>query len=117
MRRLQVGAVWASVTATPVELTFDPGNGDSLVSCRGPGTPFVPGRYAPHSPSPTCGYQYQRSSAGVAGQSVTAEYGIRWRVSWVGSTGSAPAAGRLDDLTSRATTRFVVAEAQALITG
>ena len=32
------GPVWASVTATPVRLTFEPGAGISPVSCAGPGT-------------------------------------------------------------------------------
>jgi hypothetical protein len=113
-RRLQAGAVWAQVTATPVGLTFDPGDGDPAISCRGPGTEFVPGRSPRHRPSPTCGYRYSRSSAGQPGGLVTAEYGIRWRVRWTGSTGTAAAAGALPELTSRATTRFAVAEAQAL---
>ena len=76
-RRLQVGPVWAAVTATPVGLSFDPGNGDPVVSCVGAGTPFVPGRYGPHAPSPTCGYLYSRSSAGSPGGLLTVEYGIR----------------------------------------
>jgi hypothetical protein len=113
-RRLQVGPVWAQVTATPVGLTFDPGDGASALFCRGPGTEFAPGRYPPHAPSPTCDYQYPRSSAGRPGGVVTAEYGISWRVRWIGSTGTTAAGGQLPEMTSRATTRFAVAEAQAL---
>jgi hypothetical protein len=113
-RRLQVGPVWAEVTATPVGLSFNPGNGDSVVSCAGAGTPYVPGRYAPHGPSPTCDYLYSRSSAGSPGGLLTVEYGIRWRVRWVGSTGTAPASGQLPDMISRTTTSLAVAEAQAL---
>lgn len=113
-RRLQVGPVWAEVAAVPVGLSFDPGNGDAVVSCSGPGTAFVASRYTAHSPSPTCGYVYSRSSAGWPGGVVTAEYGITWRVRWTGSTGSTPEGGQLPDMTSRTTTSFAVAEAQAL---
>ena len=37
----QRAAVTATVTATPTVTTFDPGNGDSLVSCGGPGQAWV----------------------------------------------------------------------------
>jgi hypothetical protein len=113
-RRLQVGPVWAQVTATPVGLSFDPGDGGPVVSCAGPGTAFVPGRDPAHAASPTCGYQYSRSSAGEPGGVVTAAYGITWRVRWTGSTGTAAAGGQLPEMTSRTTTAFAVAEAQAL---
>lgn len=113
-RRVQVGPVWAQVTATPVSLTFDPGDDEGAISCAGPGTPFVPGEYAPHVASPTCGYQYSRSSADAAGGEVSAEYGITWQVRWTGAAGATPAGGQLPDMTSRATTNFAVAEAQAL---
>lgn len=113
-RRVQVGPVWAQVTATPIGLTFDPGNGEGAVLCAGPGTPFRPGRYASHAASPTCDYQYARSSGGAAGGVVSAQYGITWRVRWTGAAGATPAGGQLPDMTSRAATSFAVAEAQAL---
>lgn len=116
VKRLQVGPVWAEVTAIPTGLTFDPGNGDGALSCAGAGTPFVAGTSGEHAKSPTCGYQYQRSSFGLAGGMVTAEYGITWKVSWIGSTGATAAGGQLDDMTSRTTTRYAVAEAQAVVT-
>ena len=113
-RRLQVGPVWAQVTATPVGLSFDPGNGDPTMTCLGPGTPYVAARYSSHAASPTCDYLYPRSSAGSPGGVVTAEYGIRWQVRWTGSTGTAAAGGQLPEMTSRSTTDLAVAEAQAL---
>ena len=115
--RVQAGPVWALVTASPVGLSFDPGDGSPAVSCVGPGTAFVPGRDAAHAVSPTCGYQYRWSSADEPGGVVTAEYGITWRVTWTGSTGTAAAGGRLPEMTSRTTTALAVAEAQALGTG
>jgi hypothetical protein len=113
-KRLQVGPVWAQVTARPVALTFDPGTGEAAVSCTGAGTPYVPGRYGPHAASPTCDFQYVRSSAGQPGGVVEAVYGIRWQVSWVGSTGTAAAAGQLPDMVSQTAVVLAVAEAQAL---
>ena len=113
-RRVQVGPVWAQVTATPIGLTFEPGDGATPIVCSGPGTPFVSGRYAAHAASPTCDYQYSRSSTGAAGGVVSAEYGITWRVRWTGAAGVVPAGGQLPDMTSRAASSFAVAEAQAL---
>ena len=116
-RRVQVGAVWAQVVATPVVLRFDPGDGTAVVACRGGGTPFDPARFGPHAASPTCDHVYARSSFGLSGERVTARYEITWRVRWIGAVGAIPAAGVLPDLVSRAAARFGVAEAQALITG
>jgi hypothetical protein len=115
-KRVQAGAVWALVTATPVTLRVEPGDGPAVV-CDGAGTPFDATRYGLHAASPTCDHVYARSSFGLPEERVTATYEIWWRVTWVGSTGTAPASGSLPDLVSRATTRFAVAEAQALITG
>jgi hypothetical protein len=115
--RVQAGGVWAVVTATPVVLRFDPGDGSPAVACAGAGTRFDPARYGLHAASPTCDHVYARSSFGAPGEQVTATYEISWRVTWTGWTGRAPASGSLPGLVSRATTRFAVAEAQALVTG
>src|SRR5262249_14682296 len=66
--RVQAGGVWALVTATPVALRFDPGDGSPLVACRGAGTRFDPARYGLHAASPTCDHVYPRSSFGVPGE-------------------------------------------------
>jgi hypothetical protein len=113
-RRIGVGSVWAEVTATPVELSFDPGDGAPVLSCAGPGTPFVVGRDPQHAASPTCNYQYQQSSAAKPGGEVAAEWGITWRVRWTGAAGAAAASGQLPDMTSRTRAAFAVAEGQAL---
>jgi hypothetical protein len=115
-RLVRAGTVWARVTATPVGLSVDPGDGSPVVSCPGPGTAFVAGRYPQHAASPSCGHVYQQSSAGQPGGVVTAQYGIRWRVRWAGSTGAAATGGALPDMTSRTAVTFAVAEAQALDT-
>ncbi|GAB2677328.1 hypothetical protein GCM10027271_42700 [Saccharopolyspora gloriosae] len=115
-RRVQAGAVWAEVTATPERLSFDPGNEQGLVSCPGPGTPYDRS-FGVHAPSPDCDVVYQRSSADEPGEQVRAQWAITWAVSWRGFDGIAPTGGQLPDMTSRAAADLAVVEAQALTTG
>jgi hypothetical protein len=116
-RTVRAGAVWARVTAWPVGLSFDPGTGDPVVDCVGPGTAFVPGRYVVHAASPTCDVVLTRSSARFAGGVVMAVWAVRWRVSWVGAAGGRGESGVLADMISRTPVVLAVAEAQALVTG
>ena len=106
------GPVWAQVRVTPVALTFAPGDTGSTVSCAGPGTVWTSqaGPWA-HAPG-GCDYEYPQSSYGYPGGQLTATYGIVWRASWAGSGGTG---GAFADVTTTATTRFAVAEAQAVI--
>ncbi|WP_243793816.1 hypothetical protein [Saccharopolyspora gloriosae] len=115
-QRVQAGAVWAEVTASPVRLSFDPGNEQGLVSCPGPGTPYDRS-FGVHAPSPDCDVVYQRSSAHEPGEQVRAQWAITWQVTWRGFDGTAPVGGELPDMTSRATADLAVVEAQALSTG
>src|ERR1035437_3954043 len=110
--RAAVGPVWAQVTVTPVALTFDPGDTSSTVSCTGPGKVWTPqaGQWA-HSPG-GCDYAYPQSTYGYPGGQLTATYGIVWRATWTGSGGTG---GGFPKVTTTATTRFAVAEAQAVI--
>jgi hypothetical protein len=84
---VSAGPVWATVTATPVGLTLQPGAGMSPVTCQGPGT-----AYDPSEPSVS----------------------ITWRVDWVGSAGAggvlAPALSVPVPLT------IPVAQGEALVT-
>ena len=106
------GPVWAQVTVTPVALTFTPGDTASTVSCAGPGTVWTaqagPWTHAPGG----CDYSYPQSTYGYPGGQLTATYGIVWRAIWTGSGGSG---GTFPDVTTTATSRFAVAEAQAVI--
>lgn len=113
-KRVQVGAVWALVTATPTGLGFDPGNGDPAITCAGVGTPYDPSRFGPHDASPDCDYVYTRSSYGLPGDQVRATYSITWHVTWTGSTGTGSVGGVLPDLRSQANALMAVAEVQAL---
>jgi len=110
--RAAVGPVWAQVTVTPVTLTFAPGDAGSTVSCFGPGKVWTPqaGAWA-HAPG-GCDYSYPQSTFGYPGGQLTATYGIVWRAIWVGSGGTG---GSFPDVTTTATSRFAVAEAQAVI--
>jgi hypothetical protein len=110
--RAAAGGVWAQVTVTPVALMFTPGDGNATVSCAGPGTAWN-SSYGPWDASPSgCDYQYPHSSIHEPNLEVTATYGIRWQVSWVGSGDTT---GTLPDQTTTSTARFAVAEEEALV--
>jgi hypothetical protein len=85
--------VWATVTVTPIELSFDPGNGQEAVSCPGPGRAWtrVDGDAPPSNGG--CGYWYPHVSGGVE-----STVSIRWAVTWTGSGGTG---GQLPDMTSQ----------------
>jgi hypothetical protein len=112
VERVQVGPVWAEVTATPVGMVFSSGTGGS-VSCSGPGTPYDRS-YGLHAASPDCGFVYTRSSVGQPNDQASAEWAIQWSVSWVGSDGAAEVGGDFPEMQSRARATFAVAEVQAL---
>lgn len=110
-RTVELRGVSATVTATPVATTFDPGNGDSVVSCGGPGRPWTdPGDNSDPVPSSVggCGYQYKRVAEGV--QATTS---IRYAVTWTSSTG---AGGALPDLLGSTTSPpFRVEQIQVVV--
>lgn len=109
--RVEVGPVWAEVTARPRSMRFDSGMGQ--VVCDGPGTPYDRS-YGMHAASPDCGVVFHRSTYGMPGEQTTAEYAITWSVSWRGSTGTTDEGGELPDMISRTTESFAVAEAHSL---
>jgi hypothetical protein len=100
----------ATVTATPVRVTWTMGDGRRVV-CAGPGTPYSPGD--PARPSPDCGHVYRRSSAGQGGLAYPVAATTSWRISWVAS-GVVAASGTLAPLERTATTSLRVAEAQTV---
>jgi hypothetical protein len=84
---VSAGPVWATVTATPVALAFEPGAGISPISCQGPGTAYD--RAMPATGQHTvCSYTYIQPSAGLPGNVYQASVSITWRVDWVGSGGA-----------------------------
>ena len=110
-RTVELRGVSATVTATPVATTFDPGNGDSVVSCDGPGRPWTdPGDNSDPEPSSVggCGYQYKRVT-----ESVQATTSVRYAVTWTSSTG---AGGALPDLLGSTTSPpFRVEQIQVVV--
>jgi hypothetical protein len=76
------GDVWATATAAPAVLVFDPGDGGADVSCPGPGQAWQPADGNEAAPS-GCSYIYRAATSGP----VTATVSIDWQVTWTGSYG------------------------------
>lgn len=112
-RTVELRGVTATVTATPTVTTFDPGTGDALVSCDGPGKAWVdPGDNSDLQPTTVggCGFQYRRVSDGVR-----ATTSIRYAVTWTSNTG---AGGTLPDLAGSTTSApFRVEQIQVVVGG
>ena len=115
-QRLQVGAVWAQVTATPEQLSFVPGGGLPGRTCPGPGTPFT--TQAPDQAS-DCSFTYSQSSATQDGGTYAASVTVTWRVTWAGfSPAAGPVGGVLNaGLQVADPINLKVAEGQALVNG
>ncbi len=103
--------VWATVTATPLRLTFYPGGGLGDSSCAGPGAAYSRVRAA----STACTYTFGQSSALQPGGAYRASVAVTWRVTWTGSGGS----GGLINPAKQIGYPFAlrVAEGQALVRG
>jgi hypothetical protein len=101
------GGVSATVTATPVELVFDPGNGDAAVSCDGPGRPWTPadGNGAPTGGA--CAYRYMK----VTTSPITSTQTIVWKITWVGAGGTA---GEIPSLSTSTSGRLQVLQIQVV---
>jgi hypothetical protein len=115
-QRLQVGAVWAQVTATPEQLSFVPGGGLPGRACPGPGTVFS--SQAPDQTS-DCSFTYSQSSATQEGGTYAASVAVTWRVTWAGfSPATGPVGGVLNaGLQVADPINLRVAEGQALVNG
>jgi hypothetical protein len=101
----------ATVTATPVSVTWTMGDGTKVV-CRGPGTPYT-ARTDPARPSPTCGHTYRRSSARQAGLRYPVAATTTWALRWT-ATGAVTTSGTLAPLLRTSTVSLRVAEAQTV---
>lgn len=105
-----VSGVTSTVTATPISVTWEPGDGARL-TCGGPGTAFDPGR--PASTQRTdCTHTYvwpsRKRTGGAYALSATVTYDVRWRA-------TNGAGGQLGSVTRTGTAAVVVQEAQAQI--
>jgi hypothetical protein len=108
-----VGPVWATVTAQPRALTFDPGDpaGPGPVSCDGVGPVAA---YVPETPG-ACSYTYVNASSTspVDGYHFRTSLTITWSISWTSSTG---AGGALAPYETSASALLAVAEVKGLVT-
>lgn len=107
--------VWAQTTATPIALTFTPGDGSAAVTCQSPGTVWNEAD-GDEKPSPTgCEYTYEHSSVMAPnGRTFPAKLTITWHVEWQGSDGAGDV---LPDMTSTTDIAMTVGEIQAIVTG
>lgn len=105
------GPVTSTVTATPVRVTWDMGNGDT-VDCDGPGTPYR-ARFAGQSGATDCSYTYRYSSAGQPGESYQVTSTVAWELTWT-ATGAAGGGG-LGTVETSAAQPVRVTEIQALV--
>ncbi|PZS32189.1 MAG: hypothetical protein DLM61_07275 [Pseudonocardiales bacterium] len=105
----RAGGVFATVTAKPVSLTYDPGDGSSAVSCGGPGRPWTDadGNRAPSGGA--CGYQYKA----VTSSPITSTQTITWKITWVGSGGTS---GALPDQSTSKSGQLNVMQIQTVVT-
>ena len=104
------GGVTSNVSARPVQVEWDMGNGD-VVTCSGPGTPYEAMTTASVDDA-ACQYTYRRSSASSPSAAFTVTATTVWDVAW--DAEGAPGGGSLG--TSRRSISFSlrVAEIQAV---
>jgi|HubBroStandDraft_5_1064220.scaffolds.fasta_scaffold42898_2 hypothetical protein len=109
---VSAGPVWATATATPVSMSFQPGGGFSPVSCKGPGPTYNPAKAASQQHS-ACAFTYTQPSAGQPGNAYQASIAITWNVSWTGSGG---VGGEIDaGLIVQSAFTIQVAQGEALV--
>ena len=106
------GLVSATVTARPVRVRWEMGDGSTIV-CDGPGTPWDPNLPAAQQ-SPSCSYVYRRSSADQPNASYVVRASIDWSTSWVAV--SAAGGGALGPAVTTGVLPVQVGEVQALVT-
>lgn len=108
-----IGPFWATVTAQPLALRFDPGDPASSggATCGGDG-PVAP--YVAEVPG-ACSYTYVNASSTSPydGYHFLTTMTIDWTISWTSSSG---AGGPLEPFSTSATALLAVAEVKGLVT-
>ena len=105
----QAGPISVTTTATPHTLTYSPGDGNSPVTCVGPGTPWS--KRIGDRRNSSCMYTYTRASHNRPHQQFRANLAVTWRVTWRSSLGLF---GRLPNIRIGAPLPVKVLELQAL---
>jgi hypothetical protein len=106
-----IDGVSATATATPEEVVWNMGDGNS-VTCHGPGTP-----YDPSQPNATtnCSYTWTTPSVGEPGGDYAVSATTKWQVTWTAI--GAPGGGNLGLVAgAAANAEVVVTESQAINT-
>ena len=109
--RAEIPGFWVEVTAHPERVTWDMGDGETVV-CDGPGTPYDPA-VADDAQSTECSHVYQDTSVDEPDGRYQASVTVEWSVDWAASTG---ATGVLADAARTTTFDVVVSERQAVVT-
>jgi hypothetical protein len=113
--RAEDGPLWVEVTADPVSLEVDPGDGAPGVSCPDGGTPYDFERvYHDQQGGSDCVHVYQQTSAGQAGEAFTVTATLHWEVRWV-SGGPISGAGVLPADVTTETFGLPVGELQSVV--
>ncbi|MGZ6583119.1 MAG: hypothetical protein ACXVHX_02070 [Solirubrobacteraceae bacterium] len=107
-RDATAGGITATATATLESITWDMGDGHSVV-CHDPGQPYD-AAYGMRE-SPGCGYTYTTTSAAQPGQHFTVTATSQWVVSWSG----AGQTGTIRPAPLIRTTQITIGEAQVLV--
>lgn len=81
----RAGGNYAAVTAKPVSLSFDPGDGSAPVSCAGPGRPWVTSDGNGPPTQGACAYQYSKVTGPGSDNPITSMQTITWQLTWTGS--------------------------------
>jgi hypothetical protein len=100
----------ATVTARPVALVYDPGDGAAAVTCSGPGRPWEQSDGNNPPSDGACGYQYHQ----VTSSPITSTQSIIWKITWTGTGGSA---GEIPQLATSTSGQLNVMQIQTVVTG
>lgn len=109
VRPLEVTAsipgLWATATATPAAMRFDPGDGTAVRTCELEARPYEPGA----DPAQHCAHTYTGVSSRRPSGAFVATVAVEWTVTWVNSLGET---GVAEPLETTAVQPIVVVEAQ-----
>lgn len=102
-----LGGVTATVTATPILVTWDPGDGAPAITCDGPGVGFDATRPDLES---DCAHTYRHHTP--AGSTIPLTATITYDVAWTATGGRGD---MLDPVTRTSTVALTVDQAQAVV--
>jgi hypothetical protein len=99
--------VSATVSAQPVELDYDPGDGGEAVACSGPGRAWTSADGNAPPSDGECAYQYKSVTAAP----ITSTQTIIWQITW---TGTGNSAGELPSLSTSTSGQLRVLQVQVV---